>query len=287
MSLSFIENYNFSRLDQHNRNALRNACFTKGLSQFSLVASHSLQCRHTQSHYSNSLALDPEEETILLSGSSEGMLSVYNLQSLHKPASHVQVKTKPIKHARVHDGLISTVQWFPSDKGVCISSSMDGSINLYDASDFTVIEKFELWSPVYKAKFNTEGNMIAAALLSGVIVLCDPNTGDSSHTLVGHDCAVMNIDWCPAVPHLLASSCKDGSVRIWDIRKGGRDSVVLCLDWHQDHTALTSGTSSSSSKSNRNRIGGSNVNSFRKIDWKKVETCRAHDMAVISVKVTL
>jgi WD40 repeat protein len=82
----------------------------------------------------------------------------------------------------------------------------------------------------------------------------------------------------------MCSTGKDGSVCIWDIRKGGRDSVVLCLDWHQDHTALTSGTSSSKS-SQTSRIGGSNVNSFRKVDWKKVEACRAHDMAAISVKV--
>lgn len=285
-SSSFIDNYHSSRHDLRNLNDLRNRCISSGLSQLSLLASHHLQCRHTTSHYTNSLALDPEDETLLLSGSSEGMLSVYDLIKLHKPSNtKVQVKTNPIKHMKVHEGLISTVQWFPMDKGVCISSSMDGTVNLYDASDFTVIETFQLRSPVYKAKFNTDGNMIATALLNGTIVLCDPNTGDSSHTLVGHDCAVMNLDWCPTEQHLLASSCKDGSVRIWDIRKGGRDSVVLCLDWHQDHTALTSGTGAASS--NRNRIGSSNVNSFRKIDWKKVEASRAHDMAAISVKVII
>ena len=79
-----------------------------------------------------------------------------------------------------------------------------------------------------------------------------------------------------------------------DIRKGGRDAIMMVFDWQQDHTAISTSSSSSAGKSSvkglvrtkeRVKISTYDVTTFRKIDWRKVEACKAHDSAVMSIKV--
>ena len=82
-----------------------------------------------------------------------------------------------------------------------------------------------------------------------------------------------------------------------DIRKGGRDAIMMVFDWQQDHTAISKSSSSSSSSAGKSSVKGLvrskerikistyDVTTFRKIDWRKVEACKAHDSAVMSIKV--
>ena len=44
--------------------------------------------------------------------------------------------------------------------------------------------------------------------------------------------------WCPSQPHLLATACYDGVVRLWDVRStvplhqvAKHDDKALCLAW--------------------------------------------------------
>ena len=76
---------------------------------------------------------------------------------------------------------------------------------------------------------------------------------------------------------------------------------MMVFDWQQDHTAISKSSSSSASSSSssagkggvkglvrskeRVKISTYDVTTFRKIDWKKVEACKAHDSAVMSIKV--
>ena len=50
---------------------------------------------------------------------------------------------------------------------------------------------------------------------------------------------VSGVKWCPHSAHLLATSCYDGSVRIWDVRstiplhetKAHAGAKALCVEW--------------------------------------------------------
>jgi DNA excision repair protein ERCC-8 len=232
-------------------------------------------------HYNNTLSLDADVESFLLTGSSDGLISLFSLVQFNSEFVHHQVKTKPVKKKYFHASSISSINWYPFDKNVFMSSSYDGTISVHDCNQFSCVDSFTINNPVYKAKFNVDGTLVAGGLLNGSIVLCDPNTGDSTHTILGHNSTVTGLDWCPHSSHLLASSSTDGSVRIWDIRKGGRNSLLLSLDWRQDNTAYAYSTKKNIHDDDDDVI------SFRRIDWNKVETNKANDGPVYCVKVII
>ena len=51
--------------------------------------------------------------------------------------------------------------------------------------------------------------------------LCDPNSGNVTHTLTGHREAVWATRWMRGSEWVLATGGNDGDVRLWDIRRAG------------------------------------------------------------------
>ncbi|KAL7556469.1 hypothetical protein ACA910_006181 [Epithemia clementina (nom. ined.)] len=83
-------------------------------------------------------------------------------------------------------------------------------------------------------------NLVATgSLRSALVKLVDIRTGAASHTLTGHgiggsNCGLASLQWSPTAPHVLASGCTMGTIRLWDIRKAGRNSwLMACLDPEQ------------------------------------------------------
>lgn len=63
------------------------------------------------------------------------------------------------------------------------------------------------------------------------IRLLDLRTGGVTHTLVGHQHGfVIPVRWSPKQPFLLASGGSDGTVRLWDVRRG--KACLASLDQH-------------------------------------------------------
>jgi WD40 repeat protein len=60
--------------------------------------------------------------------------------------------------------------------------------------------------------------------------LIDLATCGHSHTLVGHRDAVLTVAWCPLHEHVLASGSRDGTVRLWDVRRSGTTALLSVLD---------------------------------------------------------
>lgn len=261
---------------------------------FSLILSPN--CTIKSNHgkaYKNVLAVSNEDQCCLLAGGSDGSIELFDLHLLN-----LEYKCSVVKPARrlvSHKGIVSSVQWFPTDNDVFITSGYDQMLKLYSTTTFTAVETFDVKSSIFKSKFHPNGTLIASGLASGTIVICDPDTGDLSHTLVGHNEAVTNLDWHPYNQYLLASCSRDGSVRVWDVRKGGRDALLVCLDWQRDHTAMAKPTFTKSKSSALTAFRGvpgsiskfaANSISHRSVNWSQVESCKAHSGAVHGVKFT-
>lgn len=86
----------------------------------------------------------------------------------------------------------------------------------------------------------------------------------------------------------------DGTVKIWDIRKGDHQAILMSLDAQQDHTATATASFQSvvSERGDGGRLwagialSSHDNTSYRTMDWSKSSVARAHDGAVMSIKYT-
>ena len=149
------------------------------------------------------------------------------------------------------------VNWYPADHGSFVSASISGEILVWDAEAFVPV--YATATHVYSgsATLNEVRKSVAPlqcmdlpksptacpqgrALLAlglgggdgrGVIQLCDAfGGGSATHELVGHNDGVNAVAWDPNHPFRLASGGDDGTVRLWDVRKAGRNACLGVLD---------------------------------------------------------
>ena len=72
--------------------------------------------------------------------------------------------------------------------------------------------------------------LVACATANSAVRLVDLRTGATTHKLLGHEGAILDVAWSPRFDSVLASSGADGSVRLWDVRRGA--SSLGLLDLH-------------------------------------------------------
>ncbi|KAH7468748.1 WD repeat-containing protein ATCSA-1 [Phytophthora ramorum] len=192
-----------------------------------------------------SLALDPAEQRYLLVGTSQSQLLLFDLQALDdadaqpNPIYHTATPLEPIcaVGARAEASSlclqfgISMVDWY-FDAGMCITSSLDEHVKVWDAETFSCVSTLPLRGKVFAAKFSPVSAthaLIAAATSKGEVRLVDMESGATAHSLLGHKDEVWTLDWAPSSEFLLASGSRDGEIRLWDVRRSGATACLLCL----------------------------------------------------------
>ncbi|KAG7394507.1 DNA excision repair protein ERCC-8 [Phytophthora boehmeriae] len=215
-----------------------------------------------------SMALDPVDHRFLLVGSSQSQLLLYDLQALddadnlnwaipeityntNNPLEPVcavgaraEISNASFRGPALQFGL-SGVDWYPVDGGLCISSSLDEHVKVWDADAFSCVSTLPLRSKVFGAKFSpvaSTHSLIAAATAKGEVRLVDMASGATAHSLLGHKDEVWTLDWAPTNEFHLASGSGDGEIRLWDIRRSGATACLLCLN--QEGKAMVPGRSS-------------------------------------------
>jgi DNA excision repair protein ERCC-8 len=201
------------------------------------------------------MSLELQESRYLLSGGQYGTVSLTDLE-LHDPSDRDneakiaknlwsgyagQGQHQQQQQQQQPGGLmLSSIEWYPEDSGMFVSSLFNGALSIWDTNEMAVAYTFGLGSSILSSKIrgNESGALIAVGLGDHTVKLCDTRTGDSCLVLQGHKASVSAVDWCPAGLHQLASASLDGTMKVWDVRRGGNNPPVMTFDWLQDHTTV-------------------------------------------------
>ena len=113
-----------------------------------------------------------------------------------------------------------------------MSSSYDHHLKLYSTESLQLSADFDLDSIIYSHALSPIANhlLVACATQHPAIRLVDLRSGSSTHSLAGHQGAVLGVSWNPSLEHILASGGIDGTLRLWDVRKSSGTLGVLNLE---------------------------------------------------------
>ncbi|RLN59699.1 hypothetical protein BBJ29_006531 [Phytophthora kernoviae] len=130
-------------------------------------------------------------------------------------------------------------QWHPTLRDQMITSSLDGTVRLWNLGGKQAFNKLTNTS-VFKFKsrrgrrcgvttcrFNLDGSLIAGAAMDGQVQCIDPRkayagaaiTIRDAHADGGGDVGVSSIRFSPDGKYMASRSCSDDMVKIWDLRK--------------------------------------------------------------------
>lgn len=183
----------------------------------------------------NCVDIDTGEGKYLLSSSSNGRIAIHDIEECFysekfKCKSVVTVE-ETLKDSHKHS--VETVQWYPNDTGLFLSSSVDSTLRVWDTNAVQVVEKFNLEGIIYHHQMPTNARkhcLVATACEDSRVYLCDLKSGSAIHILKGHTKAVVSVSWSPRNEYFLATGSRDNKVLLWDVRKAV--GSILSLDQH-------------------------------------------------------
>jgi WD40 repeat protein len=114
---------------------------------------------------------------------------------------------------------------------------MDGTVKCWDTNAASVATEFAFArSRVYAVAVSPCGPgagahaLVAVGTESRNVSLCCLRTGGAAHLLMGHSASVWAAAWSPSDAFCLATGSRDGTVRVWDVRRAGGRACVATLD---------------------------------------------------------
>ena len=131
-----------------------------------------------------------------------------------------------------HSASISALAWFPFDTGSFFSGSADRCIRFWDTNTFSTVSAVSCSGSVTRISMSSvpsSKRLLAAACGDSQVQLFDARSHSLAMSLTRHDSCVLSLDWSPCSPNILSSAAEDGSLRLWDIRKG---IPLACFDMH-------------------------------------------------------
>ncbi|KAI9818032.1 MAG: hypothetical protein M1827_000656 [Pycnora praestabilis] len=195
----------------------------------------------------NALIVDNFEGRYMLSGGSDSSIHLWDLESeenndrnyTYHPSGTVPITPSSHKFGITH------LSFYPFDSLAFLSSSYDHTLKIYSSTTLQASASFSLSSVIYTHALSPIAShlLVACATQHPAVRLVDLRTGASTHSLAGHEGAVLALSWSPREEHILASGGIDGAVRLWDIRRSAASLGVLDME---DSTGIVLPPNSSS-----------------------------------------
>ena len=178
-----------------------------------------------------------KQQAIAASGSSEGTLSIWNLQN-----------GQLINSWRGHKSAVNAVAIAP-DGQTLASGSDDNTIKIWDLNGGQLIRTLKGHSgAVTTLAFSPDGQTLVSGSWDYAIKIWKVTTGELRHTLTGHSGLVNSVAISPD-GKTLASGSQDTTIRLWNLNTGqsirtlsGHSLSVLCVVISPDGKTLASGS---------------------------------------------
>uniref|UniRef100_A0A8D0E0E8 DNA excision repair protein ERCC-8 n=1 Tax=Salvator merianae TaxID=96440 RepID=A0A8D0E0E8_SALMN len=205
----------------------------------------------------NTLDIEPVESRYMLSGGSDGVIVLYDLENTSRKPCYTckAVCSVGRNHPDVHKFSVETVQWYPHDTGMFTSSSFDKTLKIWDTNTLQPADVFNFEGTVYSHHMSpvaTKHCLIAVGTKSPKVQLCDLKSGSCSHILQGHKQEILAISWSPRHEYILASASADSRVKLWDVRRAS--ACLITLDQHNGEKSKAS--SEAANTAHNGRVNG-------------------------------
>ncbi|XP_035165149.1 DNA excision repair protein ERCC-8 isoform X1 [Oxyura jamaicensis] len=205
----------------------------------------------------NSLDIEPVEGRYMLSGGSDGVIVLYDLENLSRKPSYTCKALCSVgrNHPDVHRFSVETVQWYPHDTGMFTSSSFDKTLKIWDTNTLQPADVFHFEGTVYSHHMSpvaTKHCLVAVGTKSPKVQLCDLKSGSCSHILQGHRQEVLAVSWSPRHEYILATASADSKVKLWDVRRAS--GCLTTLDQHNGEK--TKASSEAANTAHNGRVNG-------------------------------
>ncbi|XP_040050837.1 DNA excision repair protein ERCC-8 isoform X2 [Gasterosteus aculeatus] len=159
----------------------------------------------------NTIDIEVVEGRYMLSGGADGVIVIYDLENysgkLHYTCKSVCTVGRSNRY--VHKFSVETVQWYPYDTGMFVSSSFDKTMKVWDTETLKPAEVFEFEGNVYSHHLSPiarKHSLIAVGTKDPKIHLCDLKSGSRIQVLQGHRAEILSVRWSPRYEHILATA---------------------------------------------------------------------------------
>mmetsp|Transcript_22310 Transcript_22310/g.29179 ORF Transcript_22310/g.29179 Transcript_22310/m.29179 type:complete len:465 (-) Transcript_22310:122-1516(-) len=182
------------------------------------------------------------ENRYVLTASADRQIALYDMaenlgQGIQNqpalPGAGGPQKMKPVfRRRKASKATVSSIEWYPIDTGLFVTSSMDGFVQIWDTNVFSSVSGFRSGCKVYRAALSPcakSHSLVALGSDHNAIRLGDLSSEGWTHQLVGHTDEVWAVEWSPTNEYILASGGMDRTVRLWDVRRSGASACLLSL----------------------------------------------------------
>ncbi|KAM7165562.1 DNA excision repair protein ERCC-8 isoform 1-T1 [Macrochelys suwanniensis] len=205
----------------------------------------------------NTLDIEPVEGRYMLSGGSDGVIVLYDLENFSRKPCYTckAICSVGRSHPDVHKFSVETVQWYPRDTGMFTSSSFDKTLKIWDTNTLQPADVFNFEGTVYSHHMSpvaTKHCLIAVGTKSPKVQLCDLKSGSCSQILQGHRQEVLAVVWSPRYEYVLATASADSRVKLWDVRRAS--GCLITLDQYNGEKSKAS--SEAANTAHNGRVNG-------------------------------
>src|SRR6185295_12448808 len=166
---------------------------------------------HPHAAYACSVAFSPDGKWLATGGSEDGMVKIYDLAT-----------GRAIRVIPTPDMSIYSMAFTPDAATIVVNHSLanraDSSIRIFRTADASEVRNVAT-GPVSAFALSRDGRLLAFSNLRGAILLYETGGWTELRRLEGHQTGASSIAFHP-VSRYLASTGRDGAVKIWDTDSG-------------------------------------------------------------------